>query len=33
MSEKSEENRYVCEACAFMTFSSHEEYMEYNRKV
>ena len=31
MSEKPED-KYVCEACAFMTFNSHEEYMEHNRK-
>jgi hypothetical protein len=32
MSEK-REDKYVCEACAFITFNSHEEYMEHNRKV
>lgn len=31
--QKNEENTYVCEACAFMTFNCHEEYMEHNRKV
>jgi hypothetical protein len=32
MSEK-REDKFVCEACAFMTFNSHEEYMEHNREV
>jgi hypothetical protein len=32
MSEK-REDKFVCEACAYMTFNSHEEYMEHNREV